>query len=73
MSIRKLKGEYHVCCDAPGCDASLNSQIRSSKTQAWHVAKVRCWTAHQIGPVWRHFHCWSCYNAFVNPVDMAGE
>lgn len=62
MSIRKLKTEYHVCCDRPGCGATLNSQCRASKTQAWGVAKARGWWARHTGNLWRHYCTRACYD-----------
>lgn len=68
MSFRKLKGEYHIQCNAAGCGASLNTQIRASKVQAWSVAQRRGWLARHGGPVWQHFCCRACFDPPADPV-----
>lgn len=73
MSIRKLKGEYHVCCDAPACGISINSQCRSSKTSAWGIARAKGWWARHVGPCWRHFCGKPCHDAYFGRVDSNAE
>jgi hypothetical protein len=70
MSFVKLKSEYHIRCNAAGCANTLNTQVRASKTGAWHTAKTRGWLIRHIGSIWRHYCSKACYDA---PVDKTGE
>jgi hypothetical protein len=73
MSFRKLKTEYHIQCNMPGCGASLNTQVRASKVQAWGVAKTRGWLCRHTGSLWRHYCSKACYDAPKAPLDTASK